>query len=40
MERAVICADIGTSSLKAALIDEHGVVLSYIRIRFAEQNRC
>lgn len=36
MERAVICADIGTSSLKAALIDEHGVVLSYIRIRFAD----
>ncbi len=34
MNGAVICADIGTSSLKTALVDTSGAVLFYVRIRF------
>lgn len=33
-KKTVLCADIGTSSLKTALIDESGTVLAYKRQRF------
>ncbi|NLV66251.1 MAG: hypothetical protein GXY14_01115, partial [Spirochaetes bacterium] len=33
-KRTVLCADIGSSSLKTALIDEKGSVLAYDRCRF------
>jgi len=39
MKRAVLAVDIGTSSLKAALIDENGLVLSSSRCRFPETRR-
>ena len=35
---SALCADIGTTSLKAALIDERGNVLSYSRRRFSGSN--
>ena len=35
---SALCADIGTTSLKAALIDERGKVLSYSRRRFLGSN--
>lgn len=35
---SALCADIGTTSLKAALIDERGKVLSYSRRRFSGSN--
>lgn len=34
MEGAVLCADIGTSSVKAALVDSTGTVAAYARVRF------
>ncbi|NLK45184.1 MAG: hypothetical protein GX297_00775 [Treponema sp.] len=34
MKEAVFCIDIGTSSLKAALISMHGEVFSFARVRF------
>lgn len=38
MKSAVLCADIGTSSIKTALVNHAGEVLSYARIRFPEKN--
>ena len=37
-KKTVLCADIGTSSLKTALIDETGKVLAYKRKRFDHNN--
>lgn len=39
MERAVLACDIGTSSLKAALVDSSGAVLVSARVRFPEARR-
>ena len=36
MQRGVFCADIGTSSLKAAFITEDGTVLKFIRLLFPQ----
>ena len=36
MQRGVLCADIGTSSLKAAFITEDGTVLKFIRLLFPQ----
>lgn len=37
-KKTVLCADIGTSSLKTALIDESGTVLAYVREKFDYTN--
>ena len=39
MERTVLAVDIGTSSLKAALVDARGTVVASARVRFPETQR-
>ena len=36
MQSGILCADIGTSSLKAAFITEDGTVLKFIRLLFPQ----
>lgn len=36
MHHGIFCADIGTSSLKAAFITEDGTVLKFIRLLFPQ----